>query len=94
MPEYGLDCQSRHSKSCVVNDGSLSTKVLRVAVGYRGTRSKVFRFLFRRRYTSINSSAAASMTEFREVKSTAEDLRVGLEVKAQLTKIEFTQTLK
>ena len=26
MTEYGLDCQSRHSKSCVVNDGSLSTE--------------------------------------------------------------------
>ena len=47
MSEYGLDCQSRHSKSCVVNDGSLSTEVLRVAVGYRGTRSKTFRFMFR-----------------------------------------------
>ena len=34
--------------------------------------------------TSINSSAAASMTEFREVKSTAD--RVGLEVKSQLDK--------
>ena len=34
------------------------------------------------RDTSINSSAAASMTEFREVKSTAD--RVGLEVKSQL----------
>ena len=33
MPEYGLDCQSRRSKSCVVNDGSLSTEVLRVAIG-------------------------------------------------------------
>jgi hypothetical protein len=32
MPEYGLDCQSRRSKSCVVNDGSLSTEVLRVAI--------------------------------------------------------------
>ena len=21
MPEYGLDCQISHSKSCVVNDG-------------------------------------------------------------------------
>ena len=31
MPEYGLDCLSRRSKSCVVNDGSLSTEVLRVA---------------------------------------------------------------
>ena len=38
------------------------------------------------RDTSINSSAAASMTEFREVKSTADDLRVGLEVKTQLDK--------
>jgi hypothetical protein len=37
--EYGLDCQSRHSKSCVVNDGSLSTEVLRVVIGYQGTRS-------------------------------------------------------
>ena len=26
MTEYGLDCQSRRSKSCVVNDGSLSTE--------------------------------------------------------------------
>jgi hypothetical protein len=47
MPEYGLDGQSRRSKSCVVNDGSLSTEVLRVGIGYRGTRSKLFRFLFR-----------------------------------------------
>ena len=47
MSEYGLDCHSRRSKSCVVNDGSLSTEVLRVAVGYRGTRSKTFRFMFR-----------------------------------------------
>ncbi len=46
MSENGLAYHSRHSKSCVVNDGSLSTEVLRVAVGYRGTRSKVFRFLF------------------------------------------------
>ncbi len=45
MSEYGLDCQSRHSKSCVVNDGSLSTEVLRVVVGYRGTRSKLFRLV-------------------------------------------------
>jgi hypothetical protein len=34
MPEYGLDCQSRRSKSCVVNNGRLSTEVLRVAIGY------------------------------------------------------------
>ena len=47
MSEYGLDCQSRHNKSCVVNDGSLSTEVLRVVIGYRSTRSKLFRFLFR-----------------------------------------------
>ncbi len=46
MSEYGLDYQSRHSKSCVVNDGSLSTEVLKVVVGYRGTRSKI-RFMFR-----------------------------------------------
>ena len=26
MTEYGLDCQSRRSKSCVVNDGSWSTE--------------------------------------------------------------------
>ena len=45
MPEYGLDCQSRHSKSCVVNDGSLSTEVLKVVIGYRGTRSKLFRLV-------------------------------------------------
>jgi hypothetical protein len=31
-PEYGLDCQSRRSKSCVVKDGSLSTVVLRVGI--------------------------------------------------------------
>ena len=36
------------------------------------------------RDASIISSAAASMTEFREVKSTADDLRVELEVKSQL----------
>ena len=41
MPEYGMDCQSSRSKSCVVNDGSLSTEVLRVSVGYRDTRSKI-----------------------------------------------------
>jgi hypothetical protein len=46
MPEYGLDCQSRCSKSCVVNDGSLSTGTLRVAIGYRGTRSQLFRLGF------------------------------------------------
>ncbi len=46
MSEYGLDHKSRHSKSCVVNDGSLSTEVLRVSIGYRGTRSKLFRFPF------------------------------------------------
>ena len=38
------------------------------------------------RDTSIISSAAASMTEFREVKSTADDLRVELEAKSQLDK--------
>ena len=38
------------------------------------------------RDASINSSAAASMTEFREVKSTADDLRIELEVKSQLDK--------
>jgi hypothetical protein len=38
------------------------------------------------RDASINSSAAASMTEFREVKTTADDLRVELEVKSQLDK--------
>jgi hypothetical protein len=38
------------------------------------------------RDTSINSSAAASMTEFREVKSAADDLRVEIEVKNQLDK--------
>jgi len=47
MSAYGLDCQSRRSKSCVVNDGSLSTEVLRVSIGYQSTRSKLFRFLFR-----------------------------------------------
>jgi hypothetical protein len=47
MSVYGLDWQSRRSKSCVVNDGSLSTEVLRVAVGCRGTRSKTLRFMFR-----------------------------------------------
>ena len=31
MSVYGLDWQSRRSKSCVVNDGSLSTEVLRIA---------------------------------------------------------------
>ncbi len=43
IPEYGLDCQSRRSKSCVVNNGTLSTEVLRVVIGYRSTRSKLFR---------------------------------------------------
>jgi hypothetical protein len=38
------------------------------------------------RDTSIASSAAASMTEFREGKSAADDLRVELEVKNQLDK--------
>ena len=49
------------------------------------------------RDTSTNSSVEVSMTEFREVKSTADDLRVGLEVKSSKpssTKIELTQTLK
>jgi hypothetical protein len=32
IPKYGLACQSRHSKSCVVNDESLSIEVLRVAI--------------------------------------------------------------
>ena len=40
MPKYGIDCLSRCSKSCVVQDGTLSTEV-----GYRGTGSKLFRFL-------------------------------------------------
>ena len=35
---------------------------------------------------SNNNSAAASMTKLRETKSTAEDLRVELEVKSQLDK--------
>ena len=34
----------------------------------------------------INNSTTVSMTEFREVKSTADDLRVELEVKNQLDK--------
>jgi hypothetical protein len=38
------------------------------------------------RDTSINSSAAASVTEFREGKSADDDLRVELEVKNQLDK--------
>ena len=53
MSEYGLDCQSRRSKSFVVNDGSLSTEVLRVAVGYLGTRSKIFRFMFRNKRNGV-----------------------------------------
>ncbi len=72
MLEYGLDCQSRNSKSCVVNDGSLSDEVLRVAIGYRGTRSKLFRFLFRskrwpeqwRRRTSPGSSRTNDRVHF------------------------------
>jgi hypothetical protein len=43
IPEYGLVCQSRQSKSCVVNNGTLSTEVLRVVIEYRSTRSKLFR---------------------------------------------------
>ncbi len=43
MPEYGFDYQSRRSKSCVVNDGALSTEVLRVSIGYRSTGRKLFR---------------------------------------------------
>ena len=42
IPEYGLDCQSRHSKSCVVSNGTLSTEVLRVDIVYRSTRSELF----------------------------------------------------
>ena len=42
MPENGLDCQSRRSKTCVVNNGTFSTEVLRVSIGYRSTRSKLF----------------------------------------------------
>jgi hypothetical protein len=38
------------------------------------------------RDASINRSASVSMTEFREVKSTADDLRVELEVKNHLDK--------
>ena len=38
------------------------------------------------RDTSITSSVAVSMTEFREVKTTSYDLRVELEVKRQLDK--------
>jgi hypothetical protein len=41
IPENGLDCQSRRSKSCVVNNGTFSTEVLRVAIEYRSTRSKL-----------------------------------------------------
>ena len=52
---YGLDCQSRRSKSCVVNDGLLSTEVLRVAIGYRGTRSMVFRFCFRSKRNGVRT---------------------------------------
>ena len=33
MPENGLDCQSRRSKSFILNGGTLSTEVLRVAIG-------------------------------------------------------------
>ena len=52
MTEYGLDCQSRHSKSCVVNDGSLSTessdwipkyKQLSYSVYVRGSKRRVER---------------------------------------------------
>jgi hypothetical protein len=43
IPENGLDCQSGHSKSCVVNNGTFSTEVLRVDIEYRSTRSKLFR---------------------------------------------------
>ena len=39
-----VDSQSRLSKSCEVNNGSLSTEVLRVVVGYRGTKSKILPF--------------------------------------------------
>jgi hypothetical protein len=49
------------------------------------------------RDTSMNISAAASMTEFREVKLTVDGLRVlesRLRSKASLTKIELTHTLK
>jgi hypothetical protein len=38
------------------------------------------------RDASINSSAAASMSEFKEGKLTADDLRVELEVKSQIDK--------
>ena len=48
MPEYGLDRQSRRSKSYVVNDGSLSTEVLKVTIGYRGTRSKMVRLVLQK----------------------------------------------
>ena len=41
MPEDGLDCLSRRSKSCVVNDALLGTEVLRVSVGYRRTGCKL-----------------------------------------------------
>ncbi len=73
IPEYGLDWQSRHSKSCVVNNGTWSTKVLRVPIGYRSTRSKVFRlFGFRskrcpkqwRRRASPGSSRSNNRAHF------------------------------
>ena len=44
MTEYGLDGLSRHSKSCVVNDGSSFT-THDLATGYQGAGSKLFRFV-------------------------------------------------
>jgi hypothetical protein len=45
MPEYGLDCQSRRSESCVLNDGSLSTEVLRVAIWVPRYKKQIVSFV-------------------------------------------------
>ncbi len=57
MSEYGLDCQSRRSKSCVVNDGALSTEVLRVAIGYRSTRRNCSVCLVRSKENDLRTSS-------------------------------------
>ncbi len=57
MPENGLDCQSRRSETCVVNNGTFSTEVLRVSIGYRSTRSKLFPLFGFRSKTWPNNDA-------------------------------------
>ena len=69
MSEYGLDCQSRHNKSCVVNDGSLSAKVLRVVIGYRVTRSKLFRLVLKVKEHDLTPPTVEARTRGRYIRA-------------------------